>query len=77
MDIIQDFAFHLPAIITAEVVGMPPEDRHQFKAWSDDIASFSAANRLTVEVAERAQHSVLAVRAYLSEIAARRRREAA
>ena len=73
MDIIQDFAFHLPAIITAEVVGMPPEDRHQFKAWSDDIASFSASNRMTVEVAERAQRSVLAVRAYLSEIAARRR----
>ncbi len=75
MDVIRDFAFHLPAIITAEVVGMPPEDRHQFKAWSDDIASFSAANRMTVEVAERAQRSVLAVRAYLSEIAARRREQ--
>ena len=73
LDVIRDFAFHLPAIITAEVVGMPPEDRHQFKAWSDDIASFSASNRMTVEVAERAQRSVLAVRAYLSEIAARRR----
>ncbi len=73
LDVIRDFAFHLPAIITAEVIGMPPEDRHQFKAWSDDIASFSASNRMTVEVAERAQRSVLAVRAYLSEIAARRR----
>ena len=73
MDVIRDFAFHLPAIITAQVVGMPPEDRHQFKAWSDDIASFSAANRLTVEVAERAQRSVLAVRGYLRQIAARRR----
>ncbi len=75
MDVIRDFAFHLPAIITAQVVGMPPEDRHQFKAWSDDIASFSAANRLTVEVAERAQRSVLAVRGYLREIAVRRREQ--
>ncbi len=75
MDVIQDFAFHLPAIITAEVVGMPPEDRHQFKAWSDDIASFSASNRMTVEVAERAQRSVLAVRGYLQEIAAQRRKQ--
>ncbi len=75
MDVIQDFAFHLPAIITAEVVGMPPEDRHQFKAWSDDIASFSASNRMTVEVAERAQRSVLAVRGFLQEIAAQRRKQ--
>ena len=75
MDVIQDFAFHLPAIITAEVVGMPPDDRHQFKAWSDDIASFSASNRMTVEVAERAQRSVLAVRGYLQEIAAQRRKQ--
>jgi len=75
MDIIKDFSFHLPAIITAEVVGMPPEDRHQFKAWSDDIASFSASNRMTVEVAERAQSSVLAVRGYLREIAAQRREQ--
>jgi len=75
MDVVKDFAFHLPAIITAKVVGMPPEDRHQFKAWSDDIASFSASNRMTVEVADRAQRSVLAVRAYLKEIAAQRRKQ--
>ncbi len=75
MDVVRDFAFDLPAIITAEVVGMPPEDRHQFKAWSDDIAAFSASNRLTVEVAERAQRSLLSVRAYLLEIAAQRREQ--
>ena len=75
MDVINDFSFHLPAIITAEVVGMPPEDRHQFKAWSDDIASFSASNRMTVEVAERAQNSLLAVRAYLLDIADQRREQ--
>ncbi len=75
MDVVRDFAFDLPAIITAEVVGMPPEDRHQFKAWSDDIAAFSASNQLTVEVAERAQRSLLAVRAYLLDIAAQRREQ--
>ena len=75
MDVIGDFAFPLPAIVTANVVGMPPEDRHQFKSWSDDIAAFSASNRLTVEVAERAQRSLLAVRAYLLDIAAARREQ--
>ena len=73
MDVIRDFSFPLPAIVTAEVVGMPPEDRHQFKAWSDDIAAFSASNRLAV--AERAQRSLLAVRAYLLDIAAHRREQ--
>ena len=72
MDVIADFAFPLPAIVTAHVVGMPPEDRHQFKTWSDDIATFSATNRLTVEVAERAQRSLLATRSYLLDIAAQR-----
>ncbi len=75
MDVIRDFAFPLPAIVTANVVGMPPGDRHQFKQWSDDIAAFSASNRLTVEVAEHAQSSLLAVRAYLLDIAAQRREQ--
>ncbi len=75
MDIIRDFAFPLPAIVTADVIGMPPEDRYQFKAWSDDIAAFSASNRLTVEVAKAAQRSLLAVRAYLLDIAAQRREQ--
>ena len=75
MDVIRDFAFPLPAIVTANLVGMPPEDRHQFKAWSDDISAFSASNCLTVEVAERAQRSLLAIRTYLLDIAAERRRQ--
>jgi cytochrome P450 len=74
-DLIGDFAFHLPAIVTAVVVGMPPEERHQFKAWSDDVAAYSASNRLTLEVAENALRSLLESRAYLLEIAARRRTE--
>ena len=74
-DLIADFAFHLPAIVTAAVVGMPAHERHQFKAWPDDIAAFSAANRLTLEVAENARCSLLAVRSYLLEIATHRRAE--
>ena len=74
-DLIRNFAFHLPAIVTAVVVGMPPEERHQFKAWSDDIAAYSASNRLTLEVAENAVRSLLEARAYLLEIAARRQTE--
>jgi len=72
-DLIGDFAFHLPAIVTAVAIGIPPEERHQFKVWSDDVAEYSASSRLTIEVAENALRSLLEARAYLLEIAARRR----
>ena len=34
MEVIQDFAFPLPAIIIATMLGVPPEDREQFNRWS-------------------------------------------
>ena len=34
MEVIQDFAFPLPAIIIATMLGVPPEDREQFSRWS-------------------------------------------
>ena len=37
-DLIEDFAFPLPVIVIAEMLGVPPEDRAQFKVWSNDIA---------------------------------------
>jgi cytochrome P450 len=38
MDIIDDLAFPLPAIVTAEMLGVPAEDREQLKSWSADFA---------------------------------------
>ena len=38
MDIIRDLAEPLPAIVTAEMLGVPLEDRHQLKAWSANFA---------------------------------------
>jgi len=38
MDVIQDLAYPLPAIVTAELLGVPPADRDQLKAWSEDFA---------------------------------------
>ena len=34
MEVIGDFAFPLPAIIIATMLGVPPEDRDQFNRWS-------------------------------------------
>ncbi|MEO7003289.1 MAG: cytochrome P450 [Ktedonobacterales bacterium] len=39
MDIIQDFAYPLPVIVIAELLGIPPEDRARFKRWSDAVVT--------------------------------------
>jgi cytochrome P450 len=38
MDIIADFAEPLPAIVSAEMLGVPTEDHRQLKDWSADFA---------------------------------------
>jgi cytochrome P450 len=38
MDVIEDLAYPLPAIVTAEMLGVPPTDRDQLKTWSEDFA---------------------------------------
>ncbi|MED4732204.1 cytochrome P450 [Aneurinibacillus migulanus] len=37
MDIIADFAYPLPVIVIAELLGVPKEDREMFKHWSDEL----------------------------------------
>jgi hypothetical protein len=37
MDVVEDLAVPLPAIVIAELLGVPPDDREQFKAWSAQI----------------------------------------
>lgn len=39
MDIIGDLSYPLPVIVIAEMLGIPSEDRDQFKRWSDAIVS--------------------------------------
>jgi cytochrome P450 len=37
MDLIGDFAFPLPIIVIAELLGVPAEERDRFKAWSNEL----------------------------------------
>ena len=38
MDLIADLAYPLPAMVIAEMLGVPAEDRGRFRAWSRDLA---------------------------------------
>ena len=73
MDVIADFAFPLPAIIIAEMLGLPPADRDQFKQWSNDVMAFLGTGRPQVDVARRAQQGVYALKGYLRSIFNQRR----
>lgn len=42
MDVIHDLGYPLPVIVIAELLGVPAEDREQFKQWSDYIVSAAA-----------------------------------
>jgi cytochrome P450 len=37
MDVVADYAFHLPTIVILEMLGIPPADRDKFRAWSNAI----------------------------------------
>ena len=39
MDVIDELAYPLPVIVIAELLGIPPEDRAQFKQWSDAVVT--------------------------------------
>lgn len=39
LDLISDYAFPLPIIVIAELLGVPVEDRDKFRAWSDMVVS--------------------------------------
>jgi cytochrome P450 len=75
MDVIADFAVPLPAVVIAELLGVPPEDHPRFKAWSSDLISALGAEEGPLAGIERARGALAALLDYLGEIVAQRRRE--
>ena len=73
MDVIQDVAYPLPAIVIAEMLGVPPEDRDQFRIWSDDFGALIGRSDLTLDGATRALRGVAEFMDYFRDIVARRR----
>ena len=73
MDLIHDFAYPLPAITIAEMLGVPPEARDQFKQWADDVVAFLGTGRAKLDVLDLGQRSVLALTDWLRELIAQRR----
>ena len=75
MDIIHDLAYPLPAIVIAELMGAPPEDRDLFKRWSDEIVAFQGTGRASASVVARSQRGLIEMRDYLEMLFEGRRRQ--
>lgn len=72
-DLVHDLSTPLPVIVIAEMLGVEPEHRVEFKRWSDDIVH--AANGVSGEERDQAQRSVAEFRGYFERAIDARRAE--
>jgi cytochrome P450 len=73
MDVIRDLAYPLPVTVIAEMLGLPVEDREQFKHWSDEaILSIGIGDDNDMRRAMAAQREM---HEYFAALAEERRRE--
>lgn len=76
-DLIADFAYPLPALVIAHVLGVPEQDMDRFRAWSDDIAGVVGRARGDEARFGRGAAALAALDGYLEGIVADRRRSGA
>ena len=72
-DLVDEFAFQLPAIVICEMLGIPREDRDKIRKWSNDIVGFVSAGAVTSESTAQAQQTVDEATSYLLALANDRR----
>jgi cytochrome P450 len=74
-DLIRSFSYPLPAIVIAEMLGVPTEDRDKFKAWSDDLMLLLFAALEVPDRHERGQVALQELTGYFADLAALREKE--
>jgi len=65
-DLMSDFAFPLPAIVIADVLGVPVEAHPDLTRWTDDIAHLFGSTQVSVEHLRRTQVSTRELAAFLA-----------
>jgi cytochrome P450 len=69
-DLISELAFPLPAVVIAQMLGVPPEERDLFKVWSDQITALVFGAYGQPDRFETAATGMLELRDYLLELIA-------
>ncbi len=74
MDVIRDLAYPLPFSVLGTIMGLPDKRQDEIKHWADEILLFQGVNRPPVELLERSQAALLAMRSFLFELVSEKRR---
>ena len=74
IDLIQDFAYPIPAVVIAEIMGVPPADRDLFKEWSDSVMILVFGARGMEDRRTKAQHGLSELAAYLGDLVSHHRK---
>ncbi|HIK93502.1 MAG TPA: cytochrome P450 [Planctomycetes bacterium] len=75
MDFVRDFAYPLPAIVIAHMLGVPPQERDVFMKWSDDLTAYAGTGQADIDAARTASKSAAALTAFFKDLAEQRRGE--
>ncbi|MCH2130621.1 MAG: cytochrome P450 [Pirellulaceae bacterium] len=73
LDFVRDFAYPLPAIVIARMLGVPSECSAQFMKWSDDLTAYSGTGQADPEIATAASRSASELTRLFKELADARR----
>jgi cytochrome P450 len=74
VDVLTDLAFPIPAIVIAELLGVPASDRDEFKTWSADLATVVFGTTADPRRAEQAARGTRRFTEYFSALVADRER---
>jgi cytochrome P450 len=74
-DVIHDFAYPLPILVIAQMLGLPAEERGRFKTWSDDLFAILGSVPHAPELMERAALSLTELTSYITTLGERRRKQ--
>ncbi len=75
MDAIHDFAYILPILVIAKMLGLPEQDRQRFKQWSDDLFAVLGTVRHSPEDMQQASRSLAEMTDYVAALSQARRQE--
>lgn len=73
VDVIEEFAYHLPLIVISQMLDIPTEDRERLRTWANDLGQFVGANWHEPDAVERGHAAVFNLRTYLSSVFESRR----
>lgn len=75
-ELIADFAYRLPMYVISDLIGVPQEDRHYSRQWSEAFIQFIDFHR-TMDELNRASDEMLEAQRYFKELIAVKRRKPA